>query len=236
MAREELTPAYTAIILLAISMHFVLFQPTAFATSGATFQPGPLLFGQHEDTGYRERFLLAYSGSLYIGRSALDGLPHIVIDAPPGNDSDLIVRELDQGADCKTLLITAPPELVRQTRRATVFLQETRADLVLLEQTPTGWAVHEPILLSMDADTAFGAVHRLAFITRSLGLFWLVPRDQSEFTKSMLEQDTSQSGSRLGGTQARGLIPLAGALVVLLTGWVLSQWLHRQEQNKAVTE
>lgn len=239
MAREELTPIYTAIILFVILTHFLLFQPTAFATSGVTFQPGPLVFGQHEDSGYRERFSLAYSGGLYIGRSALDGLPRIVIDAPRGNDSGLIVRELDQGANRKTLLITAPPELARKTIRATLFLQEAREDLVLLEWTPAGWTVREPILLSVDANKvslASGSLHQLAFTTKSLGLFWLVPRDQSALTQAMLERDTAQAEGRPGGTSIRGVLPLTGAFVVLLIGWVLSQWLHRHEKHKPVTE
>lgn len=239
MARQDLIPPYTAILLLAIVVNLLLLHPAAFATSGLTFQPSPLVFGQHEDTGFRERFPLAYAGNLYIGRSAVDGLPRIAIDAPAGNDSDLIVRELDQGANRKTLLITAPPELVRQTLRATLFLQETREDLVLLERTPAGWTVREPILLSVDADKvllASGSVHRLAFTTKSLGLFWLVPRDQSALTLTMLEQDTAQAEGRPGGTQTRGALPLTGAFVVLLIGWMLSQWLHRDEQRKSVTE
>lgn len=222
------------ILIIVVIANLILSNHSAFGTSGGVTNVGALASGATEDTGSREWVELLRAGDLLIGRPAIKDIKLITVYAPGVDKSHLILREVKLPDGRSSLFFGAPNKLSRKTLRATIYMKHSSLNLVLLENVEGRWIERRPQAIPITENVRSETLQDVivAFSVDKLGSYWVLEgHSQTLGQISSISQKQSAS-SLLGGGYMRGILPWAGAFLLLGIGWTLSRWTHSIERNR----
>lgn len=218
--------------LLAVC--FFLLCKAVFASSIGVMNGGLVAGGGADDTGIRERVELTAVGGLLIGHPRHSEIELITVYAPGIEKSHLILREIQQASDKKSLLFTAPDFLTDKIHRATIYLRQPAGNLVFFETVKGEWLqrIPQPFLsVTNNNENTVSDNELLAVSVSGFGPFWLLENDSPVNSLPVIEENSQTARSLLGGSMERALLPIVAAVLFLMLGWMASLWVHRLDRH-----
>jgi hypothetical protein len=204
-----------------------IFSPWAAATTGALTSSAGLTLNPSYDTGSREWVELKRAGPLLKGRPKRSTVKLLTLYAPGYNEGHLLLRELKTSSGAKTLLLTGPESLANRVRRVNVFMDSGTPHQAFLENVDGHWQKRLPQLIDVTnthTRESGDSASLLAYSFKSLGLY----RTEED---NPLHVVASRNNMPALGDVNSGLAVIGLAVVILVCGWSVSNWIHSKDQN-----
>jgi hypothetical protein len=217
-------------IFMLLTICFILLSKPVNGSFGGVNSVGPFTKGTG-DTGSREWIELIGNGGLLSGKPKHGDITLITVYAPGIDTGHLIFREISRADGRKSLLISAPDSLSKNTVRATIYIKPQSVNLSLLEYANGQWKQINPQSLRVDTENSNKVIRNdlLAFSVKGFGVYALhegVSQDLSVFPNTSRYPSASVL---LGGSISRGLLPFAWSTAFLVIGWIISILAHKRD-------
>jgi len=211
----------------------LLLGKLAFASSIGTLNGGLVAGGGADDTGFRERIELFRSGGLLIGQPKHSSIELVTIHASELTNSHLILREVQQSTNKRSLLFTAPDSLMEKISRATIYLKRNEKDFIFLETVEGKWVEREPQPFTSELKIRNSLVENnlYAVSVNGLGPFWLLEDTTSKINEPLKQNNGQSARLLLGGKLEIALQPLTIAVLFLVFWWGISLIVHRLDRH-----
>jgi len=221
-----------AICIALLLVILALPRQPAWPSSGSLTAVGAYPKWLVNSTGFRQRLNLVPRGGLLIGRAEHGPIGLIAVDAPGCGKSHLILRVLDSEDVEKSILLTAPACLSKNTRRATIYFKDTNESRALFEHDGDSWNERSGQIVRTSPDGGQGpSITHLAFSVKHLGLYRLTTNDSGIILATSLTERSSP-GLLAGGGIVRGLMTWVWAVILLAVCWLAAIFVHRREEDR----
>lgn len=220
------------LLVILVAALIPLMVKQGWSTAGGTTGPGPMVMGTDDNNGSREWVPLEESGDLLVGRPKNGSIEWITIYAPETEGGSLILRELRHREKGMMVLLSAPAPLTEKVRRATLFVRDRSKNLTLLEWVEGQWTKREPQPVPVASDVfPSGEGDLLAFSVSGLGSYRLVPEALAGSVVAESDGPDGWPNQLFGGGALRAFSTWIWALLLLVIGWILSNWTHWMERR-----
>jgi len=200
----------------------------SWATMGGYGNVGAIMTQGDSSTATREWIELKTSGDLLAARPDHDLLAMITVYAPGLQHGHIILRELTTRDGKRTLLLTAPDEVLAHVQRATLYTRGLDEDMVLFENVHGRWERRQSQLLVVASPTARNVSTEAlrAFPVKTLGFYWLL---ESSSTPTVISHSPEATSARtlMGGEMTWGFLPSIFGIALFVIFRILSRYIHK---------